>query len=184
VAGHRFRVSARSFFQARPDGAAALVDLVGRALAGAGDGPLVDLYGGVGLFAATVGRGRRVTVVERAASAVADARVNVPGGRVLLLDVDQWRPSHAAAVVADPSRHGLGKRGVAAVDASGATHLALVSCDPASFGRDARLLGAAGFAHEGSTLVDLFPHTPHVEVVTRFVREGASRTGRGRGRRP
>ena len=30
--------------------------------------------------------------------------------------------------------------------------------------------GLAGFAHQGSTLIDLFPHTPHVEVVTRFDR--------------
>lgn len=178
VAGRRLRVSARSFFQARPDGAAQLVELAGRALAGAPDGPLVDLYGGVGLFAATIGQGRKVTVVERAPSSVADARVNVPGARVLQVDVDKWRPSPAAAVVADPSRAGLGKAAVKAIDGTCATRLALVSCDPASLGRDARLLAAAGFEHLGSTVVDLFPHTPHVEVVSRFVRERPVRRAR------
>jgi 23S rRNA (uracil1939-C5)-methyltransferase len=46
----------------------------------------------------------------------------------------------------------------------------LVSCDPASLGRDARLLTEAGYRHTGTTLVDLFPHTSHVEAVTGFVR--------------
>jgi 23S rRNA (uracil1939-C5)-methyltransferase len=172
VAGRRFRVSARSFFQARPDGAAQLVEAVRAALAGAKDGPLVDLYGGVGLFAATVAGDRKVTLVERSPSSVADARVNLPGARVLLVDVDGWRPSPAAVVVADPSRTGLGKVAVKAIANTGASHLALVSCDPASLGRDARLLANAGFRHDRSTVIDLFPHTPHVEVVSRFIREG------------
>ncbi|HEY2332759.1 MAG TPA: TRAM domain-containing protein [Acidimicrobiales bacterium] len=176
VAGHRFRVSARSFFQARPDGAEQLVGAVRHALRGAPEGPFVDLYGGVGLFAATVAGSRRVTVVERSASSVADARANLPGARVLLVDVDRWRPSPAKAVVADPSRTGLGRAAVRAVERTGTSHLALVSCDPASLGRDARLLASAGFRHEGSTVVDLFPHTPHVEVVSRFVRDGSRTT--------
>src|SRR5262249_3661900 len=53
VAGHRFRVSARSFFQARPDGAAALVDLVRAAAGDLAGTTLLDLYAGVGLFAVT-----------------------------------------------------------------------------------------------------------------------------------
>jgi 23S rRNA (uracil1939-C5)-methyltransferase len=175
IAGRRFRVSARSFFQARPDGAAQLVGAVRAALSGAPDGPFVDLYGGVGLFAATVAGRRRVTLVERSPSSVADARANLADARVLLLDVDAWRASPAAAVVADPSRAGLGKAAVRAVAATGTSHVAVVSCDPASLGRDARLLAEAGFRHDGSTVVDLFPHTPHVEVVSRFIREGRRR---------
>jgi 23S rRNA (uracil1939-C5)-methyltransferase len=46
----------------------------------------------------------------------------------------------------------------------------LVSCDAGALGRDAGLLAKAGWSHDGSTLVDLFPDTPHVEVVSRFVR--------------
>jgi 23S rRNA (uracil1939-C5)-methyltransferase len=172
VAGTTFRISAPSFFQARPDGADALVDAVRAAAAGAPAGPMVDAYGGVGLFAATVGEGREVTLVEWSSAAVADARVNVPDAEVLRLDLARWRPSPAALVVADPSRDGLGAPAVTKLAATGATHLVLVSCDPAALGRDAALLAAEGFRHDGSTLVDLFPHTPHVEVVTRFIRSG------------
>lgn len=170
VAGARLRISAESFFQARPDGAEALVSLVGRALADAPDGPLVDAYGGVGLFAATVGGGRAVTVLESSASAAADARVNVASARVVRVDVARWGPRPAAAVVADPPRAGLGKRAAAVLAATKATHLALVSCDPASLARDATLLAGHGFALEWTTVVDMFPGTPHIETVSRFVR--------------
>lgn len=172
VAGHRFRVSARSFFQARPDGAAALVGAVADALDGTGeDRRLVDLYGGVGLFARTIPSGH-VTVVEQGASSVADARVNLRGvdHRVVKVDVDHWRPAPADAVIADPPRSGLRAAGVAKVVATGAVRVALVSCDPAALGRDARLLEAAGYRLRSTTLVDLFPHTSHVEVVSRFDR--------------
>jgi 23S rRNA (uracil1939-C5)-methyltransferase len=96
--------------------------------------------------------------------------VNAPAATVVGADVGRWRPSPASLVVADPPRTGLGKDGAAALAATGASHLVLVSCDPASLARDARLLAAAGFRHDGTALVDLFPHTPHVEAVTRFIR--------------
>jgi 23S rRNA (uracil1939-C5)-methyltransferase len=170
VSGARLRVSARSFFQASPGGAEALVGAVKAAAAGAGDGDLVDAYGGVGLFGATVGAGRPVTVLERSPSSSADARVNLPSAKVLRLDVERWRPSPAAVVVADPPKTGLGKRAVAALAASGTGHLVLVSCDAASLGRDAGLLAAEGFGLGSTTVVDMFPGTPHIETVSAFVR--------------
>ena len=54
--------------------------------------------------------------------------------------------------------------------ATRAGRIALVSCDAGALGRDTRLLRDAGYAWTGSTLVDAFPHTPHVEVVSRFAR--------------
>jgi 23S rRNA (uracil1939-C5)-methyltransferase len=170
VAGKRLRVSAESFFQASPEGAEALVSLVSAAVAGAPDGPLVDAYGGVGLFAATVGGGRPVMLLESSAPAAADARVNLPAASVRRVDVGRWRASKAAVVVADPPRAGLAAAGVAALAGSRASHLVLVSCDAASLGRDAALLRARGFSLEWAALVDMFPGTPHTEVVSRFVR--------------
>lgn len=181
VAGRRWRVSARSFFQARPEGAAALVATVDE-LVGPPATPgerLLDAYGGVGLFAGSLGAGRRVTVVERSASSVADARVNLTDldAKVLRLDVERWRPAPMDVVVADPARSGLGTRGVRALTATGARRLVLVSCDPASLGRDAGLLGATGYRWVETRLVELFPHTPHVEAVSSFERVAPGRPG-------
>jgi 23S rRNA (uracil1939-C5)-methyltransferase len=125
----------------------------------------------VGLFAGTVGQwAADVLAVEVAPSSVADLRVNLPGGRVVESAVEAWEPQPADVVVADPPRTGLGRGGVDAVAATGATRLALVSCDPVALARDAALLRDHGFRHGRSTVVDLFPHTPHVEVVSRFDR--------------
>ena len=177
VAGRRWRISAESFFQGRPDGAEALVDAVGGALGDAlTDGAtVVDLYSGVGLFAGVLGArtSGRVVAVESSRSAAADARINLAdldGARIVRSDVRRWRPSPAEVVVADPSRHGLGADVVGRIGATGAPALALVSCDPGALGRDAGLLAAAGWRLESVRLVDLFPHTAHVEVVTGWFR--------------
>jgi 23S rRNA (uracil1939-C5)-methyltransferase len=177
VAGRRWRISAESFFQGRPDGAEALVDAVVAALGDAlVDGATVaDLYSGVGLFAGVLGErtGGRVVAVESNRSAVADARINLAdlgGARIVRSDVRRWGPSTVDVVVADPSRHGLGAEVVARIGATGAQALALVSCDPGALGRDAGLLAAAGWRLGSVGLVDLFPHTAHVEVVTGWFR--------------
>ena len=170
VAGVRLRVSARSFFQAGPESAEALVATVAAALGEVQGTHLADLYGGVGLFAATVGRAAHVELVEASASAAADARVNLLDldARVVRSDVARWRARPQDVVIADPPRAGLARGGVRTVRAARAPRLVLVSCDAGALGRDAGLLARAGYRHLGSTVVDAFPHTPHVEVVSRF----------------
>lgn len=174
AAGRTWRISARSFFQSSPEGAEALVDVVGEQVQQfAPDARvLADLYAGVGLFAGTVGAGRRVIAVERSRSSVADAKVNLADGdvRILELAVGSWRPDPADVVVADPARRGLERAGADAIAATGAPVCVLVTCDVGALGRDARLLGEAGFTHAGSTVVDLFPHTSAAEVISTFVR--------------
>jgi 23S rRNA (uracil1939-C5)-methyltransferase len=180
LAGRTWRISASSFFQCRPDGAEALVEVVRSTAVEVAPcfASMADVCAGVGFFAGTVGAGLEgpVVAVERDRSAVADARHNLAGSgvRIVRASMEAWRPDHVDLVVADPPRTGLGRAGVAAVSGSRASGAVLVSCDPASLGRDARLLADAGYRHTGTTLVDLFPHTSHVEAVSGFVRSGSS----------
>jgi len=74
-------------------------------------------------------------------------------------------------VVLDPPRAGA-KECVPSIVASGASHVTYVSCDPASFARDAAMLVRSGFTLDRVTPYDLFPHTHHVELVGRFSRAG------------
>ncbi len=85
-------------------------------------------------------------------------------------EVARWRARPAAVVIADPSRSGLGRPGAGAVAATGAQRVVLVSCDPASMARDTVLLTESGYRLASITLVDAFPHTFHVETVSRFER--------------
>jgi 23S rRNA (uracil1939-C5)-methyltransferase len=174
VAGRTLRISSGSFFQPGPVVAGALADAVSAAIGDAlaeGD-TLVDAYAGVGLFGSVIGSQRRarVVAVENDAAAVADARVNLAGldAEVVACEVGRWRPRPAGVVVADPSRPGLGRPGVTALVASGAARLVLVSCDPASMARDTALLAESGYRLASVAMVDAFPHTFHVETVSRF----------------
>jgi 23S rRNA (uracil1939-C5)-methyltransferase len=184
VAGRRWRISADSFFQTRPDGAAALVDVVGALAATLLDGApvdggrprtLLDAYSGVGLFAGSLLAGRtgwRAVTVESNRSATADARANLADldARMIRSTVERLRPVRADLVVADPARAGLGRGGASVLAAAGAARIVLVSCDPASAGRDVALLRDRGYEPVEAVVVDLFPHTHHTEVVTRFDR--------------
>jgi 23S rRNA (uracil1939-C5)-methyltransferase len=177
VAGHRFRVSPGSFFQSGPRAAELLVEAVRRAapeLVGAAT--VLDLYAGVGLFAlAATDPASALVAVESSRTAVEDARANL-GGRqasVELGQVGRWRrpaDRDIDVVIADPARSGLGRPGVAAIVSTEAPIVVLVSCDPVAAARDAALLARHGYRHDGTEVLDLFPHTHHVECVTRFVR--------------
>lgn len=177
VDGAELRVSAASFFQASRTGAELLVDAVRRAApeaSGADHG--VDAYGGVGLFAATVlADVGRVTIVETSASSCADARHNTIAGAEWTIhntSMDRWQPGEPADVmIADPARAGLGAGGAAAVVAAEAPVVVLVSCDPVAGARDIRALIDAGYRLEGVEVLDLFPQTHHLELVSRLVRE-------------
>ena len=176
VAGHRFRVSAASFFQSGPDAAELLIEAVERSAPELQWAKTVlDAYAGVGLFAvaATSPKSSLITV-ETSKSAVADCRSNLAGrdARVEQGEFGAWRPERGDRIdvaIADPARSGLGRPGVSAIVATEAPIVVLVSCDPVALARDAALLGRHGYRHEGSEVLDLFPHTHHVECVTRFV---------------
>lgn len=184
VGGRRWRISAESFFQTRRDGAEALVATVGRFAADLLDhddpepSTLVDAYSGVGLFAGSLLDGRehwRAVAAERGRSSVADARVNLADldARIVGTSIERFRAPRARLVIADPSRAGLGRAAVKVLAGTGADRFILVSCDPAAAGRDVALLAAAGFRPVESVVVDMFPHTHHVEVVTRLDRFGS-----------
>jgi 23S rRNA (uracil1939-C5)-methyltransferase len=170
--GRRWRVSARSFFQNRPAGVDALVDEVREMVDTLGsDGPLVDAYAGIGIFAGTIGSGRQVFAIERGKDSAADARVNLKDTdtKIIASSVERWRPSPAAVVIADPAREGLGKDGVRSLLRAEPQLFVLVSCDPSAFANDAKRLIDAGMTLDRMTVVDMFPGTSHVETVGAFI---------------
>lgn len=170
VAGVSLQVSAPSFFQSGTHAAELLVAAVREACGELPPGTTVlDGYGGVGLFGATLGASRTI-VVESSASATRDARHNLRDQDAMVhhLPLEQWSPVPVDIVVADPARAGLGAAGVDRVVATGARTIVLVSCDPVSMARDVRALIARDYVHYGACVFDLFPYTSHVEVVTRL----------------
>lgn len=173
AAGRTWRVSGGSFFQSGPHAADLLVATVRRLLGDdvAAARRAVDLCAGVGLLAGSLAElvpDASWEIVEAAKPAVADARVNLVDldVEVRRRDVDAWRPVPADVVIADPPRTGLGRRVVASIAATGASRVVLVSCDLGSLGRDVGLLSDAGYVPDAAVVLDLFPQTSHLEVVT------------------
>ncbi len=72
-------------------------------------------------------------------------------------------------MVFDPPRAGAEAQ-AGQIAASGAARVIGVSCNPATFARDARILVAGGFALERVLPVDQFLWSPHVELVGVFGR--------------
>ena len=176
--GVRLRRHAASFFQGNRFLVAALTQAVVDAVPG--DGPVWDLYAGVGLFAAALcATGRdRVTAVEGDPVTSADLRANAAdfGGRLevearAVEDVLARTPLPAdATVIVDPPRTGLSKAVTAALAASAARRIVYVSCDVATLARDLKVLAASGFALVSLEGFDLFPNTAHVETLAVLAR--------------
>jgi 23S rRNA (uracil1939-C5)-methyltransferase len=161
-----FRVSRNSFFQVNRFLIHRLVDC---AIGEAEGASAVDLYAGVGLFAARLAkRFQKIAAVESSGSAFRDLQHNVQG----ILAENKTSEEYLAAleetpdlILADPPRAGLGKQVVKELARIHAPRLTIVSCDPATLARDLQGLLTAGYQIGKVTLVDLFPQTFHIETV-------------------
>lgn len=165
----------RSFFQANrfllSELVASVVDVIPA-------GPVIDLYAGVGLFAvAAASGGRDVLAVEGDRLAADDLKQNAGASTSVIarhqsvetfLEVE--RPVSNAAMIVDPPRTGLSKDALKGILAWKASELLYVSCDAATFARDARGLVDAGYRLHSLRAFDLFPNTAHVETVAVFER--------------
>jgi 23S rRNA (uracil1939-C5)-methyltransferase len=159
--------------------------LVAEVLAGIGAAHRVaDLHAGLGTFSFALAARAQIHAVEgdraalRALTAAA-ARAGLAGrvtgecrdleARPLLADeLDRFD-----AVVFDPPRAGA-KAQSAALAASAVPRIVAVSCNPASFARDARLLVDGGYRLVRVQPIDQFVWSPHVELVARFERRAAA----------
>jgi tRNA/tmRNA/rRNA uracil-C5-methylase (TrmA/RlmC/RlmD family) len=178
---HTFRVSAGVFWQVHVGAAEALSSAVRVELGAVTGDKVVDLYAGAGLFsvllAHEVGPDGAVLAVERDRRAVADAQHNgrdypqltVKKASITpkLIETGLGRPD---LLVLDPAREGAGQAVMAALTTHAATlrRMVYVSCDPTSFGRDARVLLSAGWNLASLRALDVFPMTEHVELVASF----------------
>jgi 23S rRNA (uracil1939-C5)-methyltransferase len=168
-----FQVSKGSFFQVNRF----LIDpLVAEVTGGQGGRTALDLYAGVGLFSLPLAaQFERVIAVESGSGAIRDLEANAARIEQTLessmSSVDQFLETFAEPcdlVVADPPRAGLGKLAVKRLAALAPQRIVLVACDPATMARDLTPLLAAGYEVEKFVMIDLFPHTYHIETVAKL----------------
>jgi 23S rRNA (uracil1939-C5)-methyltransferase len=165
-----------SFLQATVAGEEALAELVLAHCKGAKN--IADLFCGVGPFALRLAAKSRVSAFDSDAGAVfalQKAATSTSGLKPIKAEQrDLFRrplmPQELRdfdAVVFDPPRQGALAQ-VQQLAKSKIPVVVAVSCNVATFARDARILIDGGYRIEGVTPVDQFRHTPHVELVARF----------------
>ncbi len=174
-----FEISANSFFQTNTRAAETLYQTV-KAYAGLhGRESVLDLYSGTGTIAIFLSNAARdVTGLEIVASAVGDAinncRLNgISNCRFIAGDIKesllqiQTRPD---VIIVDPPRVGIHPKVVSQIIAMAPQRMVYVSCNPATLARDLSLLKET-YRVEEIQPVDMFPHTFHIETVTRLERK-------------
>jgi 23S rRNA (uracil1939-C5)-methyltransferase len=166
------------FLQATAAGEATLSRLVTEYV---GDAKSVaDLFCGLGPFALRLAETARVRAADSDAPAIAalrQAAANTSGLKPLEADARDLfrRPlvpeelKRIEAVVFDPPRQGAEAQ-ARQLAASAVPLVVAVSCNAATFARDARILADGGYRLDAVTPVDQFRYSPHVEIVARFVR--------------
>lgn len=180
--GHDFVINANSFFQTNTRQTETLYRTVFDVLAPREDDRLLDLYcgtGSIGICAS--GRVADVIGIELEPSAIRaaeeNARVNdirnirFHAGSVqdFLREFGEILDDRTVAVV-DPPRAGLHPKALKGLCELVLPRLVFVSCNPATFARDARGLVDAGYVMGRVIPVDMFPHTMHIELVAGFDR--------------
>jgi 23S rRNA (uracil1939-C5)-methyltransferase len=172
-----------AFLQATAPGEAAIRAAV---IAGLGKARHVaDLFAGCGTLALPLARTRQVLAVDTSEPALAAldraARAAGLGPRLRVATRDLARRpligdelADFDAAIFDPPREGAAAQ-AAALARSAIARLVAVSCNPASFARDAALLSAGGYRLERLTPIDQFLWSPHLELVGIFVRPRAGR---------
>ncbi|MEU0094040.1 class I SAM-dependent RNA methyltransferase [Kribbella sp. NPDC006257] len=176
VHNRRFRVEAGGFWQVHPAAPTTLVDAVMAGLEPVEGETALDLYSGVGLFAAFLAEaGCAVLAVEGDRDAVKNARRNLHDlpavtleqgdvDKVLNVAVGQGLES-VDLVVLDPPRTGAGQAVVRRIAALAPRRVAYVACDPAALARDLKTFGKLGYGISSLRAFDLFGMTHHIECV-------------------
>jgi len=187
--GLEFEVVANAFLQTNSAQAEQLYQGALAAAALSGRERVLDLYCGAGTLTLLFARAAAEAVgvesvpeaVERARgnavrNHVANARFELGEARAVLRE---WaRGERAGAprpdvVVVDPPRAGLHPRVVARVAELEPARIVYVSCNPGTLARDLKDFAALGWRPAEVTPYDMFPHTPHIECVTRLERAAA-----------
>jgi 23S rRNA (uracil1939-C5)-methyltransferase len=175
VGAARLTLPAGAFLQATRAGEEILAELVSERCGKAKN--VVDLFCGVGPFALRLATKARVAAYDSEPGAIAALQkaAGTPGLKPTTVEVRDLfrRPlvpqqlEDVDAVVIDPPRQGAQAQ-CQQLAKSRVKLIVAVSCNAATFARDARLLLDGGYSIDQVTPVDQFRHTPHVELVARF----------------
>ena len=181
-----FEISANSFFQTNTKQGEVLYNEVSKLIGLTGEEIVYDLYcgtGTIGLFIAD--KAKEVYGFEVIRSALDDAEKNadlnnIENVQFLKANLDTFfksgqlpnRIPKPDIIIVDPPRAGMHPDMAQYLPKLKAKKIIYVSCNPTTQARDAKILCEKGYELKKSVMVDMFPHTPHIENIVLFSKQG------------
>lgn len=180
--GINFNISPLSFFQINIDQTKKLYSTAIDYFEDIDNKVIVDAYSGTGTIGMLLAKkAKKVYGIEYVQSATIDAKktatengiknVEFINGKVedkLTLLLDQG--VKLDGIIFDPPRKGIEEEVLRKVAEKKIENIVYVSCNPATFARDMRILGEYGYRLEKVQPVDMFPQTNHIELVAKILR--------------
>jgi 23S rRNA (uracil1939-C5)-methyltransferase len=178
--GLNFKINPFAFFQTNTKGAETLYSMV-RDFMGDSEAKVVfDLYCGTGTIGQIVApKAKKVLGIELIEEAVEAAKENaklnnldncefIAGDVAEVIKTVSLKPD---IIILDPPRPGVHQVALDYVIKFNAPEIVYVSCNPKSLAIDLAVLVAHGYKVEKVKLMDMFPHTPHIETVVKIVKK-------------
>ena len=177
--GLNFKISPFSFFQTNSRGAEDLYSLVREFMGDADNKVVFDLYCGTGTIGQIVaGNAKKVIGLELIEEAVEAAKENaklnglnncefIAGDVAETIKTVKVKPD---IIILDPPRSGVSPKALDYVIKFNAKEIIYVSCNPKTLVENLETLMEAGYKVDKTTVKDMFPNTPHAEMIVRLVR--------------
>ncbi len=178
IGGHTYKITPHSFFQTNSWASPLLIDMAKEFLALRPKPKLLlDLYCGSGFFSIALASLAEKTVgVEVVAEMIEDAKSNALKNEVIVDYVSgaaegvDWEKLGADTIILDPPRSGLHDDAIKKLQKSNPQTILYVSCNYKSFAREMAILKDS-YEVVNMRAIDMFPHTPHVELVSLLVKK-------------
>ncbi|MBT3230273.1 23S rRNA (uracil(1939)-C(5))-methyltransferase RlmD [Candidatus Uhrbacteria bacterium] len=170
----KYRISPNAFFQTNLHTAPILLKMVQKYVGDVSDKTVLDLYCGSGFFSIALAKSaKNIIGVELVPEAIKDAKVNAEINDVKVEYHDakteefDWKELNPDVVILDPPRSGMHDKALKDVIDARPKVIVYVSCNYKNFARELVELQKY-YRVSKMRAIDMFPHTPHVELVTKL----------------
>lgn len=182
--GKTYRISSKSFYQVNTEQTEKLYQTAIEFAALQKEDTVIDAYSGIGTIGLSLAdKVKEVYGMELVPEAIEDAQFNALTNKIENAHYEvgkaetvmkKWQDKgiKPSVIVVDPPRKGLDARFIASAIDRAPAKLVYISCNPATFARDAKLFAESGYEVKKVQPVDLFPQTHHVELVALLAPKG------------
>lgn len=182
--GKTYRISSKSFYQVNAEQTEKLYQTAIEFAALQKEDTVIDAYSGIGTIGLSLAdKVKEVYGMELVPEAIEDAQFNALTNKIENAHYEvgkaetvmkKWQDKgiKPSVIVVDPPRKGLDARFIASAIDMEPAKLVYISCNPATFARDAKLFAESGYEVKKVQPVDLFPQTHHVELVALLAPKG------------